>query len=381
MGFDNNNLKNKKICFIALGAYPLFLNSVNERIIGPDVHSYLLANEIYHSCANVFFIVCDDNNPRQITINGIKIYKIKNTFKNAFLNKLFKSLQIIREILRVNADIYYQAGGVPIIISLPCKIFNKKFIYSIASDWQVDNIKRVIVSGNKYHNTVSFFSWIGNYIDIYLANSIIVQSFFQKKQLLINYGKQSITIKMSLPLPKDVIPEKPYPPIVIWVGSLAPVKQPLLFIQLAQCFPNIQFLMIGGDSTDNKLNMSVKQYAKDLTNLKLLGPVPFNKMDFYYNTASLLINTSIYEGFPNSFIQAWMHYIPVLSLNANPDGILTKYNIGIVSGSFSKLVYDLDRLLKDPKLMEKMGQNARKYAESEHNIRENIKMYINIFTN
>lgn len=184
---------------------------------------------------------------------------------------------------------------------------------------------------------------------------------------------------MSFPLPTDVTPVKPYPPIVIWVGSLAPVKQPLLFIQLAQCFPDVQFLMIGGDSTDIILNESVKQHAKGVTNLKLLGAVPFNKIDFYYNNASLLVNTSIYEGFPNSFVQAWMHYVPVLSLNANPDDILTKYNIGIVSGSYSKMVSDLGRLLEDSKLRENMGQNARNYAESEHDVRANVKKYIHLF--
>ncbi len=372
-------LINKEICIIALGAYPLFLGSADKRIIGPDVHSYLLANEMCGLGIDVSFIVCDDGPPEQITIDDIKIHKIKNAFKNATLNKLFKSVQLMREIRRINADIYYHAGGVPAVVSLACKIFGKKFIYSIASDWQVDSIKENITSGNKYHNTVPYFSWLGNYLDIHLANSIIVQSLSQNLQLLENYKKRSTIIKMSFPLPSDATLTKPCPPIVIWVGSLAPVKQPLLFIQLAQHFPDAQFLMIGGDSTDITLNESVKQHAKGVANLRLLGVVPFNDIDFHYKSASLLVNTSIYEGFPNSFVQAWMHYVPVLSLNANPDNILIKYNMGIVSGNHSRMISDLGRLLEDSYLREKMGQNARNYAESEHDIRANIKKYLDVF--
>jgi len=378
MGLEGSYLNNNKICFIALGAYPLFLNSVNERIIGPDVHSYLLAKEMCHSGVDVSFIVCDDSFPRKVIKEGINIHKIADICKNVALNKVFKSVQLIREMRRINADIYYQAGGIPAIVSLACKIFGKKFIYSIASDWQVFSTKENVILDRKYRNTVPFFSLLGNYLDIHLANSIIVQSLSQKHQLTENYKRHSTLIKMSFPLPADATPVKPHPPIIIWVGAFAPVKQPLLFVQLAQCFPEIQFFMIGGDSADIVLNESVKQHAKRVPNLKLLGAVPFSEIGFYYRNASLLINTSMYEGFPNSFVQAWMYYVPVLSLNANPDNILTRYNVGIVSGDYNRMISDLGRLLEDPILREKMGQNGRNYAEAEHDIHVNIKEYIDL---
>ena len=50
--------------------------------------------------------------------------------------------------------------------------------------------------------------------------------------------------------------------------------------------------------------------------------------DYLCNKTKLLINVSVSEGISNTFIQAWMRGVPVVSLNSNPDHWFDKYEIG-----------------------------------------------------
>jgi glycosyltransferase involved in cell wall biosynthesis len=174
------------------------------------------------------------------------------------------------------------------------------------------------------------------------------------------------------------MPEKANPPIVLWVGAMAEVKQPELFVRLAEAIPEARFQMIGGHSGNQEFYDGIKENSKRIPNFEFLGVIPFNEIDEYFSRASILVNTSMFEGFPHAFIQAWMHYVPVVSLNADPDELLCKKGLGFRSKTFDQLIEDVKTLLHDEALREEMGVNGRKYVEREHDIVENIREYIKV---
>jgi len=378
MDETTNFNKNIKICIVALGAYPLFSNIPPINIIGPDVQQSILARELKRHDFDISIIVYGIGKP-SIEFSGgielIKIPEVKLKFRN--LNILIKSLLIWNGMRKSKANIYLQPGGIPGVLSIYCKLFGKKYVYRNASDALVNRklVTRTIREFSKSSITIGNF---GYWLDMKLADAIIVQNMYQQLMLKKHFKKDGFLIK-SIHQQKATY-SKVNPNIVLWVGSIAEVKQPEIFLNLARTLPDVKFQMIGGHSSSNEgFYKIIRDKAKNIDNLEFLGVVPFENVDKYFGQASILVNTSIFEGFPNAFIQAWMHFVPVVSLNANPDNIISKYSLGYHSKYFDQMVRDVQTLLNNSALREKMGINGRIYFEREHDVSKNVAKYIKIF--
>ena len=93
----------------------------------------------------------------------------------------------------------------------------------------------------------------------------------------------------------------------------------------------------------------------------------------------VLVNTSLYEGFPNTFIQALKNKTPILSLNVNPDDFLTKNEIGFFCrNDFTQMENNLKLLLQNKELYESYSKNAFLYVKNNHNIEEIAKEWIKL---
>ncbi|MBE3089002.1 MAG: glycosyltransferase [Actinobacteria bacterium] len=161
----------------------------------------------------------------------------------------------------------------------------------------------------------------------------------------------------------------------MWVGIIRSIKQPELFLKLAQYFPNYNFLMIGGVGESVELFNRIKNDAEKIKNVNFKGFVSPEKILTYYQKAILLINTSKTEGFPNIFLEAWSCSIPVVSLNVDPDGIISEYKLGYCSKTFDQMLNNIEILLKDKQLLETMGKNGRKYVKENHNMQKIVDQY------
>jgi glycosyltransferase involved in cell wall biosynthesis len=371
--------KSIKICFVALNAYPLLAGKDAEGIIGPDVHQVILAKELIKHDFEVSFATYNGERTPIEYIEGMEIIKIRTlTYHLNILNIILKVFRIWNAMRKAKAHIYFHAGGVAGAVSPFCKLIRKKFVYDIASDALVN--RDLVTQRIKEFNRSKFsLGTFGNWLDIKLADAIIVQSEFQKTMLKKKFGKEGILIKMPFPLTERGMSEKAKPPIVLWVGAIAEVKQPELFVKLAEAIPGAAFQMIGGHSGNQEFYNKIKESCKRILNFEFFGVIPFHEIDKYFSRASILVNTSIFEGFPHAFIQAWMHYVPVVSLNADPDELICKNKLGFYSKTFETLIGDVKTLLENEDLRREMGKNARKYVEKEHNITNTVKTNIGVF--
>lgn len=373
--------KNVKICFVALAySYSLLTGKTPKKVVGSDVHLVILAKELIKHGFEITFITYNEGGAPVEYMEGLEIIKVHNsTYRLNILNIVLKVFRVWNAMRKANALIYYHAGGMAGAVSPFCKLMRRKFIYEILSD-AVVNRELITKKIKEFDRSKFSLRTFGYWLDIKLADAIIVLSEFQKKMLKKKFGKNGIVIKMPFPLSRRGISEKAKPPIVLWVGGIAEVKQPELFVKLAEAIPEARFQMIGGHSASNQeLYDRIKESSKRVSNFEYFGIIPLHKDNEYFSRSSLLVNTSMFEGFPNAFIQAWMHYVPVVSLNADPDELICEKRLGVHSKTFNQLVEDVKTLLKNKGLRKQMGEKARQYVENEHDITNIIWEYIKVF--
>lgn len=170
------------------------------------------------------------------------------------------------------------------------------------------------------------------------------------------------------------------PPIVIWVAVINAVKQAEMCLDLARAIPEAKFQMIGSPATGNESQFeAIQKTARLMPNLDLLGFIPRDKIESYFAKASVLVNTSTSEGFPNTFLEAWASHTPVVSLHADPDEIICRFKLGFHSRNFEQMVNDIRTLLNNHELRDEMGRNGRRYVERHHDIKTIVAQYTGLF--
>ena len=211
----------------------------------------------------------------------------------------------------------------------------------------------------------------------------------QKKKLWEEFKRKSYIIHSGhIPNKGRVI--KDSSPIVLWLNSLSKRKQPELFIKLAKLNQDLKCIFVMGGGTPGNPANATKNYVqlllneiRKLNNFKYIGEVPFDESPSWYKRASIYVNTSkkSREGYPNAFIQSWLAETPIVSLNVNPDNILTRHNIGFHSKNFNQLVEDVRFLINNSNIRGKMGKEARRFAEKEYDIKRIGDRYEKIIWN
>ena len=333
---------------------------------GAEVQQVLIARELTRHGYAVSFVTYDHGQQSVENVGKIKVIKTYRREKIYEMDSLSKFRYVWKALKRANADLYFHSAGSPGVLPFFCLLKKKKFVYRVCLDSiALNEIKKF---------TIRF----AVRLDIKKSGIVVVQSEFQRRKLMKNFGVEGVVVKNALPILQGKR-EKPNPPTVLWVASISESKRPELFIELARAIPNALFEMVGGKSIDPQLYEKIQNSARSLSNLVFRGFIPYHKINQCFENASIFVNTSSVEGFPNTFLQAWANYTPVVSPDVDPDGIIQRNKLGFCSRTFKQLVSDVNKLLRDEGLRKKMGNNGRKYVEKEHNLQKITRKYIKIF--
>jgi glycosyltransferase involved in cell wall biosynthesis len=163
-----------------------------------------------------------------------------------------------------------------------------------------------------------------------------------------------------------------YPPFeerefFLWVGRLnRDQKRPHLFLDVAEKLPDKKFKLIGPKGDDDEYVEHLMERIGRLENVEYRGTVPPDQISEYYKKAVALVSTSKYEGFPNTFLEAWRVQTPVLSLSIDPRRYINvdeEYS-GYCSDSTSKAVLKCNEMVNMREVWRKVSMNCRDRFES-----------------
>lgn len=317
--------------------------------------------------------------------NGYQLIPLKAIDRLSHYGSIFDTWHLYNALKQINPDIIYQKIGTAYAgaAALYAKQFNKFFTLHLASD----NDLLTMQPSLKYKRWIPYLDRKILHYGIQHADCVIAQTRFQQSLLQRNLNiDNSYLVPNFQPVPEASLISKKKEVKVLWVANLKKLKQPELFIRLAQEFETIdrsvKFFMIGAPANwENQWQGKISKAIQKTKNLTYLGAQPLNKVNELFRESHILINTSLYEGFSNTFIQAWFNEVPVISLNCDPDGILEKHNLGLFcNGSYKRMLGGLKKLIDEKETRDRMGKDSRAYAVKNHSL-DNTRVILNLLRN
>ncbi|QLB45061.1 glycosyltransferase family 4 protein [Mannheimia pernigra] len=161
--------------------------------------------------------------------------------------------------------------------------------------------------------------------------------------------------------------------IIIFLGRIESVKRGWLFCEIAKQCPEYDFYMLGQTFYDAERNSEIINQYKDVPNLHFAGHVDGELKNQYLKDAKILINTSIHEALPVSFLEA-LSYGTLLVSNQNPENLTSKFgvDVGTVLGdgfeSVELYVNAVRELMLNDEKRTKLVLEAVEYIKEVHNI-------------
>lgn len=349
-----------RICFVMLSHWSGTLGGAEIQV------RYLMEYLRSHS-SHELSMIC--RHTAMESENGMPIHRTSTVLP---LSRYFKStdgLSVMRLLRAVGPDVVYTRVSSPFVgfAARYCRSAGRGLVYHIAHREDVVPFR---LAAPRY-----LPKWLERPVYEYglrHTDAIIAQAEYQAQLLERHYGRKAAAIVPNFhPVPNRR--EKPEgATTVLWVANLKTQKQPELFLALSRrCahLPGVRFVMVGAIQDDRY--RALAQEAERLGNLTYLGQQPLEAVNELLESARLFVNTSAAsaEGFPNTFIQAWLRSVPVASLEVDPDEILKRNEVGFcAAGSFERLVTDLLALLADPVRLAAMGERARGFAEATYGL-------------
>lgn len=349
------------ICFVAHNAYGVLAGLDTGHMGGIEVQTSLMAHWLSKEGYDISVITWDEHGKGVHFINGIRLIPLCSRDSGIpiirFLVPRWSSL--ISALNTANSDIiYYNCGDLGLgQIAHWARAHKKYLFYTIANE--VD-CKSDLPALKPLRERVLYKYGLRK------SDKIVTQTSKQQKLLKQDFSLQATLIPM--PCKGFDVPANRFSPNqrVLWVGRFTTEKRLDWLLDVAEKLPHICFDVLGAANIESIYAKDLTQRANGIDNVTLHGRVSQTDMVHHYKNATLLISTSIYEGFPNVFLEAWSMGIPLVT-SFDPDSVVERYGMGHVSKDINGFVNGIELLSLEDN-WQKASAAALNYFNDNHTV-------------
>ncbi len=364
------------ICLVAHFAHGVLSGERTGHVGGVEKQTTLMARWLASHGYRVSMVTWDEGQPDEQEIDGIRVIKLCRQNAGVPVIRFFhpRWSSLARALRRAHADVYYHNCGEYVTgqVALWCRMHRKPFVYSVASDPDCD--VRLPKMPKRYERELYRYGLVR-------ADRLIVQTRKQEQMIRQGFHRESLVIPMPCVNPPEGVFVAPDPPTrdarILWVGRIASVKQLEWFLDIAEACPDLAFDVVGPtDGTEYAAGLLRR--AGRIPNVSVHGKVDSANMRCLYRSAALLCCTSRWEGFPNTFLEAWSHGVPVVS-TVDPDERITEVGMGAIGIDVDGLIAGIRHSIGSSERWSEMSRNARRYYMANHTLEAVMPRFERVF--
>ena len=356
------------ICFVAPYAWPVLSRDPNIQVVGgAEVQQCILARLFAANGYRVSMISFDYGQPSPVLVDGITVYKsFREDAGVPVLRFLHPRLTTMWRVLRqVDADVYYQRSSAMWtgVVAEFCRRHGKRSIYAGASDRDFEIGQEQILHARD--------RWLYRR-GLARVDRIVAQNPFQIESCRRHHQRDAVLIPSCYELPEEAKPGNG--DRVLWVGTIHGYKRPHWFLDIAERLRERRFVMIGGPSVGGErlkpgYYEEVRSRAARLPNVEFTGFLPLAEVEPWFDRARLLVSTSVYEGMPNVFLQAWARAVPTVAT------VDVGAPVNTVFADAAQGAAKVETLLSDTALWNQASSDSLAYFERNHSSSEVLARY------
>ncbi|MEO7743014.1 MAG: glycosyltransferase family 4 protein [Usitatibacter sp.] len=359
------------MCFVAPTTWPLFSGDRDIPVVGgAEVQQSLVAPALAARGFRVSMITLDYGQPDRTEMKGVVIHKLyKPDAGIPVVRFLYPRLTTLWRVLgEVDADIYYQRSAAALtgFLAAFCRRHRKRAIYSGASD--VDFLPTH--PDIRYARDRCIFQY-----GLRTVDRIFAQNATQQAWARANFDRGAVLVPNCYEAPAGAAADRNG--YVLWVATVREQKRPELFVEMARRLPRQRFVIVGGTDPDRigqEYAGRFREGLKTLPNVEYRGFMPFAQADRVFDGARVLVNTSSYEGFPNTFLQAWARGVPTVAFvdTGSRDQQGPVYDI---AADIDAATRSVERLMGDDAAWEKASARVRAHFARHHSLASIVDVY------